>query len=66
MVVLGDEVVDVATGFSGTVVAIVTYLHGSPRAYVAPLMQDYGDVPQEMFIELGRLTLKQSATLRKV
>ncbi len=63
---LGDEVEDRVTGFTGTVTAIVDYLDGVPRAYVQPLMTDYGCVPQELFVEVGRLELKKAKKLSSV
>ncbi len=66
LIVLGDEVVDSVSGFAGTVTSIVTYLEGTSRAYVMPIMTDYGCIPQEMFVETGRLKLKKAKKGQKV
>ena len=57
---LGDEVVDTITGFSGTITTMVTYVGASDRVYVQPLMQDYGSMPPEVCVDVGRLRLKNA------
>jgi hypothetical protein len=54
---LGDRVKDQVSGFTGIVMAHVSYLHGCVRLAVAPEQLDSGKVIEERYFDQTQLEL---------
>lgn len=53
----GMKVVDVLTGFSGTITAVVEYLNGCIRYQVQPPISDKGEYRESVIIDEEQLEL---------
>lgn len=59
---LGDTAQDTVTGFKGTVVAIVTWIHGCRRMILQPKVGKDGKLPEnQTFDEPGLKLIKRKA-----
>jgi len=65
MVKLGDEVVDMVSGFKGTVVASTEYLQGCNRMSVQPRVKKDGELPKSRAFDEPQLKLVKSKKVKK-